>query len=278
MREVGGLSGYVAPVEDNFARIAGAHSVEALFVVAPVHAVGDDLRDVEAALEHNGHLVPRLVHLAAIDAPDGELVEDDLIPVDRDVFGWDAEHGNLCAVAHVGEHLAEGAGIAGHLEADVEALVHVELLLDLFEWRGAGIDGAGDSHFLREVAAVLIGVGDDDIACSGMTGYGCGHDADGTCSGDEDVFAEDGKGERGVDGVAERIEDGGDLVVDARGVLPDVGHRDDDVLGEGSVAIDADAEGVSAEMATTGQAVAAASADDVALAADELADGKIGNV
>ncbi len=71
----------------------------------------------------------------------------------------------------------------------------------------------------------MVGVGDDDVAGSGVTGYGCRHDADGACSGDEDVFAEDGKGERGVNGIAEGIEDGGDLVVDAWCVLPDVGHR-----------------------------------------------------
>src|SRR5580704_3280014 len=125
-------SAHVAPVEDNFARVAGAHGVEALLVVAPVHAVGDDAGDVETTLKHDRHLVPGLVHLAAVDAADGELVEDDLVPVDGDVFGGDAEHGDLCAVAHVCEHLAEGAGVAGHFEADVEAFVHLELLLDLF--------------------------------------------------------------------------------------------------------------------------------------------------
>ena len=141
-----------------------------------------------------------------------------------------------------------------------------------------GIDGEGDADFFGEVAAVLVGVGDDDVACSGVVGYGGGHDADGTGSGDEDVFAEDREGEGGVDGVAEGIEDGGDLGVDAGAVAPDVGHRDDDELGEGAVAIDADAEGVGAEMAAAGEAVAAASADDVALSADELADGEVGDV
>ena len=61
-------------------------------------------------------------------------------------------------------------------------------------------------------------------------------------------------------------------------MLPDVGHGQDDVFGEGAVAVDADAEGVGAEMAAAGEAVAAASADDVAFAADELADGDVGDV
>ena len=137
-----------------------------------------------------------------------------------------------------------------------------------------GIDGEGDADFVGEVAAVGVGVGDDDVARPGVAGDGGGHDADGAGTGDEDVFAEDGEGERGVDGVAEGIEDGGDFERDAGGVPPDVGHGQDDELGEGAVAIDADADGVGAEMAAAGEAVAAASADDVAFAGDDVAGEK----
>jgi hypothetical protein len=116
------------------------------------------------------------------------------------------------------------------------------------------------------------------VAGSSVFGYGGGHDADGTGSRDEDVFSEDGKGKSGVHGVAEGIEDGGDLARDAGAVDPDVGHGKDDELGKGAVTVDADSEGVGAEMAATGEAVATAAADDVAFAADELADGDVGNV
>jgi hypothetical protein len=269
---------YIAPIEDDFAGVAGAHGVEALFVIAPVEAVSDDLRDVETALEHDRHLVPGLVHFAAVDAADGELVEDYLVPVDGNVFGRDAEHSDLCAVTHVAEHLAEGVGIARHLEADVEALLHVELLLDVFEWCRAGVDGTGDADFLSQIATVLVGIGDDNVAGSGMARHGGGHDADGTGSGDKDVFAENGKGECGVDGVAKRIEDCGDLVGDAGRVAPDVGHWEDHIFGEGSVAIDADSESMGAEVTAAREAVSAATADDVTFSADELTDGEIGDV
>ena len=49
------------------------------------------------------------------------------------------------------------------------------------------------------------------------------------------------KAERGVHGVAERVEDGGDIEVDAGAVMPDVGHRQREILGEGAGAIHADA-------------------------------------
>ena len=65
-----------------------------------------------------------------------------------------------------------------------------------------------------------------------------GHEPDRPGAADEDVLAEGREGERRVDGVAERVEDRGHLGVDARPVVPDVRHRQDDVLGEGAVATD----------------------------------------
>ena len=77
--------------------------------------------------------------------------------------------------------------------------------------------------FSGECAAVGVGVGDDDVA--GRRRGGLRRPAMmpmGAGAGDEDVFAEHGKGERGVDGVAEGVEDAGDLGGDVGGVVPDV--------------------------------------------------------
>src|SRR5579875_2930606 len=54
-------------------------------------------------------------------------------------------------------------------------------------------------------------------------------------------------------------------------MTPDVGHGQDDVFGEGPVAVYADAFGMSAEVTPAGEAVAAVSTDDVTLAADSVA-------
>ena len=59
--------------------------------------------------------------------------------------GGNAEHRDAAAVAHVGKHVAEGRGVAGHFEADIETFRHVQFLLNLFEAGGARVDGAGDS-------------------------------------------------------------------------------------------------------------------------------------
>ena len=100
----------------------------------------------------------------------------------------------------------------------------------------------------------------------------------GTGPRDQHVLAEDREGERGVDRVAERVEDRGDLLVDARPVVPDVGHRQGDVLGERAVPPDAEADGVRAQVPPAREAVAAAAADDVALAADEVAGVEVHDV
>ena len=88
---------------------AGTSGGERRLVLAVVEAVGDGRRDVQPGLEHHRHLVPGLVHLAAVDAADRQLVEDDAAHVDRDLLGRDAEHGHAGAVGHAREGVAQGA-------------------------------------------------------------------------------------------------------------------------------------------------------------------------
>ena len=83
-----------APVQDDLARVAGAGRRERRLVVAEREAVGDRGRDVQARLEHHRHLVPGLVHLPAVDAPDRQQLEHDLVDVERDLLGRDAEDGD----------------------------------------------------------------------------------------------------------------------------------------------------------------------------------------
>src|SRR5580692_10200101 len=96
------------PGQDDLAGLARFHCGEAFLEVAKIVAMGDHGADVEPRLEHHGHLVPGFVHLAPVDALDGDHVENDDVPVDCDLASGDSEHGDLAAVAHVGEHVAEG--------------------------------------------------------------------------------------------------------------------------------------------------------------------------
>src|SRR5437773_11300942 len=83
---------------------------------------------VQAALEHDGHLVPGLIHLAAVDAFDSQHVENDFVPIDGNRFGRNTEHRDLSAVTHVIDHVAKSRWAAGHFQGDVKAFFHAELL------------------------------------------------------------------------------------------------------------------------------------------------------
>src|SRR5260370_18952789 len=76
-------------------------------------------------------------------------------------------------------------------------------------------------------------------------------------------------------GVSEGIENGGDIQIHVLLVAPDVGHRHGDEVGESAGAIHADAHGVRAQVATAGQAVAAAPADHVSFATHDIAGMRI---
>src|SRR5207249_7774516 len=82
----------------------------------------------------------------------------------------------------------------------------------------------------------------------------------------------------GVDRVAERVEDRGDVEVDLAEMWPEIARGHDDVLGECAVALHPDADGVGAEGAPPGHAVPAAPAHDVTLRADDLAGVHRGHV
>ena len=175
--------------------------------------------------------------------------------------------------------IAERGGVAGHLEGDVEALDHAQLALDVLRgraragrrrsWRPsasrarAGRRSARDTTTWRAPAWRTTGIA--------MSPIGPG-------AGDEDVLAEDLERERRVDRVPERVEDRRDLLVDARPVVPDVGHRQGDVLREGAVPAHAEPDGVRAEVALAGHAVPAPAAGHVALAADEVARVEVADV
>src|SRR5437762_10392753 len=74
-----------------------------------------------------------------------------------------------------------------------------------------------------------------------------------------------------MSGVAERVEDGGDVIRDRIAESEGVVGRNRQVLGEGTRAVDADADGIAAQVAAAGTTVAAVTAGDVALARNAIA-------
>src|SRR5260370_17926298 len=96
------------------------------------------------------------------------------------------------------------------------------------------------------------------------------HDADRAGAGDQDVFPEHGKRQRGMHRIAKRIKDGCNLKRNRLRVLPHVHHGHDDEFSEGARAVYAYSLRVCTKMPPACQAVATASANDVALTADNV--------
>ncbi len=179
---------------------------------------------------------------------------------------------------HVGDHVAKGGSVSGHFQTYVEAFHHAEFDLHVLEALFARIDGHGDAEVASEIEAVRIHVRDDHMARARMLRHRRGHNSDRTSAGNKHVLTKHGEGERGVDGVAERIEDACDFRVHSIPVHPHVGHGERNVFGEGARPIDSDAAGVRAKVTAAGEAVAASPANDVAFAADDLARKEVGDI
>src|SRR6185369_11982692 len=124
-------------------------------------------------------------------------------------------------------------------------------------------------HPEGELAAEGVRLADDDVARAGVARHRCRHLPDRPGPDDEHVLAEDLEAERRVDRVPEGIEDRADLLVDARPVVPDVRHGQDDLLRERAIAVDSEPDRVRAQVPAARSTVAASTADHVALAAGD---------
>src|SRR6185312_16998143 len=67
------------PHQHHLPRLPGPHHVKTLLEIRIWESMRNHSADVQARLEHHRHFVPRLVHLAAVDALDVEHVEDDRV-------------------------------------------------------------------------------------------------------------------------------------------------------------------------------------------------------
>ena len=131
--------------------------------------------------------------------------------------------------------------------------------------------GQGRAHFAGEIEPVRIDVGDHDFARAGHFRDRHRHATDRAGAGDEHIFADEIEGERGVNGVAQRIRTGDHIERNFRIAAPEICVRNGDVFRETARPIHADAFGVRTKMAPAGEAISAMSTDDVAFGRDQFA-------
>ncbi len=223
-------------------------------------------------------LVPGFEHFAAVDAEDGGPFEDDVVgEVESDGFGGETEEGGGAAVAEGGEALVDGFGVAAHFEEDFGALVVRELAGLGRPGVVFGIERGVGTEFFREFEAAGADVGDENFGSASGAGDGDSHEADRADAGDKDAAAADAGGHDGVHGVAEGIEDGGNVVGDVGVDGPDVFFGDGDEFGEAAFGVDAENIDLFADVAVAGAAGLTHAAADVPFSTDALADGGAGD-
>ncbi len=175
-------------------------------------------------------------------------------------------------MVHGIEHGAERWRRAGHLQTNVKAFGHAQLFHHILEVLFRHIHRTGDAHLARQRQTVFVYVGDHHIAGTHVLRYRCRHDADWACARNQHVFTHQIERQRRVYRVAERVEDGsqvvGDIVRDFEGVK----RRDHQVFREAARAVDAHANGVAAQVGTTTAAVTAVAAGDMAFARNAIAN------
>src|SRR6202171_1572071 len=146
------------PIENDLAALTREHRRKRGFKFFGGIVVGDDRRQVEAALNHRHHFVPGLEHLAPVDALDLKALEYDLVPVDSHPRRRNAEQCDLAAVIHVQKQALECLRHTGHFHSDVEAFGHAQFVHDVAQVLPLDVDRAGRAHAPGEIEAVVVDV------------------------------------------------------------------------------------------------------------------------
>src|SRR5678810_656219 len=76
------------PIQDHLSRFASQHHFKPGFELVEMETMRYCRFDVQPGLQHNRHLVPRLVHFTAINSFYREHVENHLVPVKRHALRW----------------------------------------------------------------------------------------------------------------------------------------------------------------------------------------------
>ena len=236
-------------------------------------------RDVEARLQHHRHLVPGLVHLPAVDALQREHVEDDRGEVDRHLARRDPEQGDR------GRRAPSPAAGRGAPRPGRTSRAR----------RRSPRSSRARAGSRRSPSSVGSTAAVAPICSASSRRYGFGSvtttwrapawRATATAMqpiGPAPVTSTSSPSTGNVSAVWTALPNGSKIAATSSStpgpVVPDVGHRQRDVLGERARPLHAEPDRVRAEVPPAGHAVAAAAADDVPLAADDVARVEVAHV
>src|SRR5436190_4058522 len=125
-------------------------------------------------------------------------------------------------------------------------------------------------HLFGEVEPVRIDVSNNNIARSGMAADRDCHAADRPSAGDQDIFTDQVKRERGVGGVSQRIKTREHIERNIRISMPNIGHRNGEKFRERPLPIHSDSLSVGTKVPPSRQTIAAMTANNVTFASNEI--------
>ncbi len=273
LRVSGQASSFVLrDLQDHLSAVPGLHGLEPL---CGTRSNGKRCvstgRDVQAALQHGLHLVPGLEDLPAVDALDDEPLKitwSQRIPVELGRIPRSAMRPPWYMFSSMDSKAVPLPDISRPMS---NPMIPSSLRASSMVVR-RHVDRQRGSHLRGQAQAVVVDVRDHDPLRAAVPADGRRHDADGPGARDQHVLTDQVEGQGGVGGVAQRVEEAGDLRRDAGVHVPGVGRGQREVLRKAAVPVHADAHGVGAQVAAPGPAASADAADDVAFPRDPLPD------
>src|SRR5581483_1577369 len=194
-----------------------------------------------AAFQQRRHLIPGLIHAAAIDALNRQPFENDVFgKIQGDGLRGQAKKGNPASAAHNVESSSNGGGMAGHLEHDINSESPSRLHDELGYVLVGRVEHKVCLHLLRDSTTVLVDLDGEDGRSTHCPRYRNREQADRTTSRDGDCFGSDLAGKHGVDGIAQRVQDRRVFLRNGGIEFPDVALGNTNVFSKGAVGIDTD--------------------------------------
>ena len=233
----------------------------------------DDGGQIETALHHIAHLVP-VVHLAPVDALQGQSLADDIVHVHFHGLVAETEERYLSAVTHDGKHLVERSTVSAHFQTHVKAFHQALFAHHVVQILFCRVDGGIHVHFACQVQTVFVHVGNDNASGTRKFADTRRNDADRPGTRDQHVFADQIPHQRRVRGIPDRIEKGDHVLREFFVNDDDVCLGYADVFGKSAVPVNAHAAGVFTPLDIAGMAVAAVVTGDMSFARDTLPDMK----
>src|SRR5579875_2521157 len=265
--------------QNNFSAITGFHNPHRFVKPLKGQGMGNHLLEIElAAFEDTARTIPGIEDAPPGNAHDGRTLEDDVVgQIKLDHARGNTEHRDTPTVAQSLEALANRGGMARHLQHDIDPqpigrIQNRPHRIDL-----ARIEGIAGPHVARDIQALVIRLDRKDGARARDMAEANRPQADGATADHRHRFIGNFARIDGVHGIAKRLLDGGDAMLNLLASLPGNAGGNGDILRESAIAVHADNLDITADVALSGATLVALATGNMSLRGDKITRDKRGD-